>query len=107
MSVIAPALEAFFTDRLITQRNCSPQTIGSYRDTFRLLLCFAQRQTGKQPCELDFDDLDATLVGAFLTHLEEAAATPPGPATSAWQRSTRSTVTPRSNIQSTPRRSPG
>jgi integrase/recombinase XerD len=71
MSVIAPALEAFFTDRLITQRNCSPQTIGSYRDTFRLLLCFAQRQTGKQPCELDFDDLDATLVGAFLTHLEE------------------------------------
>jgi site-specific recombinase XerD len=70
MTTIAPALQAFFTDRLITQRNSSPQTIAAYRDTFRLLLRFAHAQTGKQPFELDIDDLDAPLIGAFLTHLE-------------------------------------
>ena len=70
MTALAPALQAFFTDRLITQRNASPQTIAAYRDTFRLLLRFAHEQTGKQPFELDIDDLDAPLIGAFLTHLE-------------------------------------
>jgi integrase/recombinase XerD len=71
MTALAPALQAFFTDRLITQRKSSPETIGAYRDTFRLLLRFAQEQTGKQPFELDLDDLDAPLIGAFLKHLEE------------------------------------
>ena len=70
MSALAPALQAFFTQRLITQRNASPQTIAAYRDTFRLLLRFAQKQTGKQPFQLDIEDLDAPLIGAFLTHLE-------------------------------------
>jgi integrase/recombinase XerD len=70
MSLIAPTLQAWFTERLITQRNASPQTIASYRDTLRLLLAFASERTGKQPCELDIDDLDAPLIGAFLTHLE-------------------------------------
>ena len=71
MSLIAPTLQAWFTERLITQRNSSPQTIASYRDTLRLLLAFASERTGKQPCELDIDDLDAPLIGAFLTHLEQ------------------------------------
>jgi integrase/recombinase XerD len=70
MTPLAPSLQAWFTDRLITQRNFSPQTIAAYRDTFRLLLCFAREQTGKQPFELDLDDLDASLIGAFLNHLE-------------------------------------
>ena len=70
MTALAPALQAWFTDRLITQRNSSPETIGAYRDTFRLLLRFAHEQTGKQPFQLDIDDLDAPLIGAFLTHLE-------------------------------------
>ena len=34
-------LEAFFTDRLMRQRQASPHTIASYRDTFRLFLEFA------------------------------------------------------------------
>jgi integrase/recombinase XerD len=71
MSLLAPTLQAFFTERLITQRDSSPQTVASYRDTFRLLLSFAQERTGKQPCELDVDDLDAPLIGAFLNHLEQ------------------------------------
>ncbi|MCA1697517.1 MAG: site-specific integrase [Actinobacteria bacterium] len=71
MTPLAPALQAFFSERLITQRNSSPQTIAAYRDTFRLLLCFAQKQTSKQPFQLDIDDLDAPLIGAFLNHLEQ------------------------------------
>ena len=70
MSALAPTLQAFFTDRLLTQRDASPRTVAAYRDTFRLLLGFAQQQTGKPPSELDFTDLDAPLIGAFLEHLE-------------------------------------
>lgn len=71
MTPLAPALQAFFVDRLITQRGSSPETIAAYRDAFRLLLRFAQQQTGKQPFELDIDDLDAPLIGSFLKHLEQ------------------------------------
>ena len=70
MSTLAPTLQAFFTDRLIRQRQASPQTIAAYRDTLRLLLTFAAARTGKQPSKLDVADLDAPLVGAFLDHLE-------------------------------------
>jgi integrase/recombinase XerD len=70
MSLLAPTLQAFFTDRLIHQRDASPKTIKAYRDTFRLLLRFIEQQTGKQPFQLDLADLDAPLIGAFLTHLE-------------------------------------
>ena len=70
MTLLAPTLQAFFTERMITQRDSSPRTIAAYRDTFRLLLTFASQRTGKQPCELDIDDLDAELIGSFLNHLE-------------------------------------
>ena len=70
MSSLAPILEAFFTDRLLTQRRASPHTVASYRDTFRLLLAFAQQRTGKAPSLLVLADLDAPLIGAFLDHLE-------------------------------------
>ncbi len=70
MTTIAPALQAFFTDRLMTQRQASRHTIASYRDTMRLLLGYAQQRTGKNPADLDFTDLDAPLIGAFLAHLE-------------------------------------
>src|SRR6202022_4535092 len=71
MSLLAPTLQAFFTERLITQRDSSPQTVAAYRDTFRLLLSFAHERIDKQPCQLDIADLDAPLIGAFLTHLEQ------------------------------------
>jgi integrase/recombinase XerD len=70
MTALAPTLEAFLTERLMTQRGSSPNTIASYRDTFRLLLRFAAQRTGKQPFHLDFSDLDAALISAFLEHLE-------------------------------------
>jgi site-specific recombinase XerD len=71
MTPIAPALQAFFIERMITQRDSSPPTIAAYRDTFRLLLTFASQRTGKQPCQLDIDDLDAHLISAFLNHLQQ------------------------------------
>jgi integrase/recombinase XerD len=70
MSALAPTLQAFFTERLVDQRQASPHTLAAYRDTLRLLLCFAANRTGKQPSALDIDDLDAPLIGAFLDHLE-------------------------------------
>jgi integrase/recombinase XerD len=70
MSLLAPTLQAFFTDRLLHQRQASPRTVAAYRDTLRLLLDFAQQRTGTPPCRLDIADLDAELIAAFLTHLE-------------------------------------
>src|SRR5262249_34078440 len=77
VSALAPALQAFFTERLITPRHASPHPIAAYRDTFRLLLCFARKQTGKQPFQLDIDDLNAPLIGAFLAHLEQGRGNSP------------------------------
>lgn len=51
--------------------------MAAYRDTLRLLLRFVQRKTGKQPCQLDFSDLDAPLIGAFLDHLEDERGNTP------------------------------
>ena len=70
MSALAPTMQAFFTERLVGQRQASPHTIAAYRDIFRLLLAFAQQRTGIEPHALDIHDLDAALVTAFLDHLE-------------------------------------
>ncbi len=71
MTLIAPTVQAFFTDRLVQQRQASPQTIAAYRDALRLLLTFVHQRTGKTPAQLDWDDLDATTISAFLNHLED------------------------------------
>jgi site-specific recombinase XerD len=70
MTLIPPTLQAFFTDRLAKQRQASPRTVAAYRDTLRLLLGFVHQQTGKLPSHIDWDDLDATTISAFLNHLE-------------------------------------
>lgn len=70
MSLLAPTLQAFFTERLTGQKHASAHTIAAYRDTIRLLLAFAAQHTTKAPSDLDIDDLGAPLIGAFLDHLE-------------------------------------
>jgi site-specific recombinase XerD len=70
MSTLAPLLEAFFRDRLIEQRQASPNTVAAYRDAFRLLLTYAREHTGTEPSQLALQDLDAALIGGFLTWLE-------------------------------------
>lgn len=74
MSTLAPTLQAFFTDRLIRQRQASPHIIAAYRDTFKLLLAFTADQAGTAPSRLRIEDLDAPLIGAFLHHLETERA---------------------------------
>jgi site-specific recombinase XerD len=68
---LAGLLEGFFTDRLMRQLRASPHTISSYRDTFRQLLCFAQRRLKKMPSKMTLEDLNATLISRFLDHAEQ------------------------------------
>ena len=64
-------LQAFFTQRLMQQKQVSSHTIESYRDTFRLLLKFIQKRRHKQPASLLFEDIDAPLICAFLDDLQK------------------------------------
>ncbi len=64
-------IEAFFTDRLMRQRQASPNTIASYRDSFCLLFDFAKQRLKKEPSALSLEDLDAAFIGSFLNHIEK------------------------------------
>jgi site-specific recombinase XerD len=70
-STLPELLQRFFIDRLMRQRQVSSHTIASYRDTFRLLLHYAQQHLGKAPSVLTLPDLDTPFLGAFLDHLEQ------------------------------------
>ena len=63
---LAPHVQAFFTQHLCQHKQASPQTIASYRDTFRLFLTFVKDTTGREPAALQLSDLDAPLAVAFL-----------------------------------------
>jgi len=67
---LSTLLEAFFHKRLISQRRVSPHTIACYRDTFRLLLVFAQQRTNRPPSQLGLKDLNPSLLSDFLDQLE-------------------------------------
>ena len=69
---LAVLLQCFFTQRLMQQRQASPHTINSYRDTFRLLLRFTQERLHKPPARLAFEDIDAPLISAFLNDLQKS-----------------------------------
>ena len=71
-TLLAPLLEAFFTQRLIDQRQASPHTVAAYRDTFSLLLKFAEKHLGRSPELLTLTDLPAPFLATFLEHLESA-----------------------------------
>ena len=67
-----PALiEAFFTNRLMRQRQASPNTIASYRDSFCLLFKFSKQRLNKEPSALSIEDLDSAFIGSFLEHIEK------------------------------------
>ncbi|MBI4266236.1 MAG: site-specific integrase [Acidobacteria bacterium] len=70
-ATLAAFVERFFTQRLMAQRKVSPHTIRSYRDTFRLLLAFAQQRLHKAPSALTLEDVDEPLIAAFLDDLEQ------------------------------------
>jgi len=70
-ATLSPLLERYFTQRLMQQRQASPHTISSYRDTFRQFLKFTQQRLHKSPASLRFEDIDAPLIVAFLEDLEQ------------------------------------
>jgi len=67
---LPPLIERFFTHRLVHQRNVSPHTLASYRDTFRLFFRFAHSTLHVAPSNLRLAHLDAPLIVAFLDDLE-------------------------------------
>ncbi|MGH2410046.1 MAG: site-specific integrase, partial [Chloroflexota bacterium] len=70
----APLVERYFSQRLIAQKQASPHTIASYRDTFRLFLQFIHKLTDKSPSDLTFSDINGDLIERFLTDLEKHRA---------------------------------
>jgi site-specific recombinase XerD len=64
-------LQAFFTDRLMTQKQASSHTIASYRDTFRLLTEYVHQTLKKEPAVIRIADLSADCIVGFLNHLEK------------------------------------
>jgi site-specific recombinase XerD len=68
--LIAPLVQSFFTDHLVRQRRASPQTVASYRDTFRLLIQHLSQTTGKKPSDLTLVDLQAKAIMRFLDGIE-------------------------------------
>jgi integrase/recombinase XerD len=70
-STFSALLQSYFTDRLMRQRGASPNTIANYRDTFRVLIEFADRKLKRRPTDLTIEDIDAPFVCRFLNHLEE------------------------------------
>jgi integrase/recombinase XerD len=70
-NLIGPYLQSFFLEFLCTQKRASPQTIASYRDTFRLLLQFLKQSKRLSPEETTLEDIDVQTILSFLDHLEE------------------------------------
>lgn len=67
---LATVIQEFFLKRLINQKNASPHTVASYRDTFRLLFEYLGDHLHTMPCNLSLQDLEPTHILGFLDHLE-------------------------------------
>jgi site-specific recombinase XerD len=66
----ASLVQEFFTDYMVQQRALSPRTVSSYRDTFLLLLRYAEEILDKPVNSLKLTDLSAKFLASFLDHLE-------------------------------------
>ena len=93
MGTLARTLQAFFTDRLIRQRQASLETIAAYRTSLRLLLVFAAARTGKAPSRLDLADLDPHSSVFSSPTSRPNAPRASGLATPAWPPSTPCSAT--------------
>lgn len=67
---LSQAIQRWFCQHLIGQRDLSPRTISAYRDTFKLLIRFLEKRYRKQATELSVVDLSPTRILAFLDDLE-------------------------------------
>ena len=70
MSTFTVTLQSFFTTFLVGQKAASHHTISAYRDAFRMLLLHLHDTTGTTPDTVEFADVNAEAITAFLTYLE-------------------------------------
>jgi integrase/recombinase XerD len=63
-------LHRFLTSHLAGLRGCSPNTIASYRDAFKLLIVFFSDVRSIPPGKLTLDRIDAAAIAGFLNWLE-------------------------------------
>src|SRR5229473_678666 len=69
---LGPWIRRFLLEHLIKDRNLSPNTQRSYRDTLAMLLPFISAQVHKPLDRLEVADLSAGRARLFLAHLEQA-----------------------------------
>ncbi len=70
MTPLAPHITAFLRERLPIDRRASEHTCDTYAHAFRLLFQFAATRLAKTPSQLHLEQIDATMVLAFLQHIE-------------------------------------
>jgi len=63
-------LQRFFLERLMKQKNVSPRTISSYRDTFRLFLKYMNEEIPCNPLNISIEMVNAETVIGFLNYIE-------------------------------------
>lgn len=69
-STFAGLVQEFFTDYMVQQRGLSSRTVASYRDTFVLLLRFAEEERHLPAHAMTMSHLNARFLADFLDHLE-------------------------------------
>lgn len=77
MTPIAPHITAFLQQRLPVERHASDNTCDSYAYAFKMLFEYASDCLKVPPSALHLEQLDASLVVAFLNHLETARGNEP------------------------------
>ena len=65
----AVSLRRFLTSYLAGLRGYSPNTIASYRDAFKLLICYVRDERNISPEKLTLDVVDADVITGFLDWL--------------------------------------
>lgn len=70
LPTFAVLVQEFFGPYMLQQRALSPYTVASYRDTFVLLLRYAEESSGVPAHSFRMTDLSAKFLAGFLDHLE-------------------------------------
>src|SRR5262252_4133423 len=69
-NLLGPWVRRFLLEHLVAERNLSPNTQASYRDTLTLLLPFVSNHGGGVIDRMTVEDLTPAIVRKFLDHLE-------------------------------------
>ena len=68
--LMGPFVRRFLLEDLVADRNLSPNTQKSYRDTIRLLFSYVAEHHKTDPVRITVEQIDAAVVRSFLAYLE-------------------------------------